>query len=248
VLETACRQAKSWLDQGLRFDHVSVNLSCRQFQDLNLLARIQEILERTGLETRYLELEITESAVMSNAAQAEQILGELKAMGVRLAVDDFGTGYSSLCYLKRLPIDVLKIDRGFITDLSVNVEDKAIVEAIVNLSHTLGLTTVAEGIELECDADLLRQLGCGLGQGYLFSKPLCSEEAAQWLKIVQERMLEQCLFGGRRGGQAATSCGAGLADAGPREMKRPGVNLMILWEEYRGAHPDGYGYSRSHRR
>jgi diguanylate cyclase (GGDEF)-like protein/PAS domain S-box-containing protein len=188
VLETACRDVRNWLDQGLEIDHVSVNLSCRQFQDMNLVERIKEILERTGLAATKLELEITETAVMSNAAQAAQVLNELKSMGIRLAVDDFGTGYSSLSYLKRLPIDVLKIDRSFISDLGSNSEDKAIVEAIVNLGHTLGLTTVAEGVESQYEADFLRKLGCDMGQGYLFSKPLSHSKADQWLRMTHEKM------------------------------------------------------------
>ncbi len=188
VLETACRQVKQWLDKDLPVDHVSVNLSCRQFQDLKLLERIKDILTRTGLDPARLELEITESTVMSNAAQAAQVLQELKDMGVRLAVDDFGTGYSSLSYLKRLPIDVLKIDRGFITDLGSNSEDLAIVEAIVNLGQTLELTTVAEGVESQVEADLLCKLGCDMAQGYLYSKPLSAERAGQWLRMSEERM------------------------------------------------------------
>ncbi|TAN52141.1 MAG: EAL domain-containing protein [Rhodospirillales bacterium] len=188
VLETACRQVKQWQDQNLPIGQVSVNLSCRQFQDLKLVERVTDILERTGLDPTSLELEITETAVMANAAQAAQILKGLKALGISLSVDDFGTGYSSLSYLKRLPIDVLKIDRGFISDLGSNSEDKAIVDAIVQLGHSLNLTTVAEGVESELEADLLRRLGCDMAQGYLFSKPLSHDKLAQWLRMSHERM------------------------------------------------------------
>ncbi|MBF0167821.1 MAG: EAL domain-containing protein [Alphaproteobacteria bacterium] len=186
VLETACKQLRLWQDQNLPIAHVSVNLSCRQFQDMRLVERVIDILERTGLDPTCLELEITETAVMANAAQAEQVLKALKALGIRLSVDDFGTGYSSLNYLKRLPIDILKIDRGFISDLGSNSEDKAIVEAIVRLGHSLHLTTVAEGVESELEADLLSKLGCDIGQGYLFAKPLSASSLAQWLRMSHE--------------------------------------------------------------
>jgi EAL domain-containing protein (putative c-di-GMP-specific phosphodiesterase class I) len=151
---------------------VSVNLSGRQFAHSNLLEQITQILEVTGLDPRLLKLEITESVVMESVESAAGTLEKLRALGVELSIDDFGTGYSSLSYLHRLPIDTLKIDRSFVSRMADNNENKEIVRTIIMLAKTLGMGVIAEGVETNGQADLLRELGCQCVQGFLVSKPL----------------------------------------------------------------------------
>ncbi|MFP5486649.1 MAG: EAL domain-containing protein, partial [Gammaproteobacteria bacterium] len=152
------------------------NLSARQFRDRNLAAIVRHCLEDSRLPPRLLKLEITESAVMENAEQATAILGELKALGVSLAVDDFGTGYSSLAYLRRFPLDQLKIDYSFVHGMLEHPDNAAIVQGIIGLARSLRLQTVAEGVETVAQRDYLGNIGCDLMQGYLFSRPLPPEE------------------------------------------------------------------------
>jgi diguanylate cyclase (GGDEF)-like protein/PAS domain S-box-containing protein len=179
VLEQACRQMRRWLeeDRGLAF--VAVNLSCRLFRRAELYDEVAGVLAATGLAPRYLELEITESAVMEDPDTAEALLGRLRELGVRLAIDDFGTGYSSLQRLKRLPVHKLKIDQSFIRGLPTDQNDIAISRAVTALGRSLGLSVLAEGIETEAQAGFLRELGCDYGQGYLFSRPLPAAEVEQ---------------------------------------------------------------------
>jgi EAL domain-containing protein (putative c-di-GMP-specific phosphodiesterase class I) len=160
---------------------MSVNLSARQFRQPNIAEEVAEVLRETGLSPSCLVLEITESVMMDDARSSVDALRKLKDLGVRIAVDDFGTGYSSLSYLKRFPVDYLKIDRSFINGLSEDIEDAAIVQAVVTLAQTLGLQTVAEGVETTQQVSYLRALGCTLVQGYCFSKPLVSEAAGMML-------------------------------------------------------------------
>lgn len=181
VLKTACMQCKEWQDQGLPPIRVAVNLSARQFRNQDLLQSLVTILEETGLEPSWLELEITESAVMEHEEQAIETLHKFRKMGMRVAMDDFGTGYSSLGYLKRLPIDVLKIDRAFIKDLPDESGDLAIVETVIALARTLGLEVVAEGVETKSQLDLLKNLGCDCVQGYLFSRPVPADQLTEML-------------------------------------------------------------------
>jgi diguanylate cyclase (GGDEF)-like protein/PAS domain S-box-containing protein len=176
VLHTACAQNRAWQAAGYAPLRVAVNLSGRQFSQENLIESIQRILGSTGLDPRYLEIEITESVVMQNAKEAIDTLSSLKAMGLHIAVDDFGTGYSSLSYLKRFPIDVLKIDRSFIRDIPANPDDMAITSTIIAMARSLNLSTVAEGVETDQQFGFLRQCGCSAAQGYLFSKPVPAEE------------------------------------------------------------------------
>ncbi len=176
VLAEACSQARAWQDRypgppGLL---MSVNLSVRQFQHPELVEEIEQILRETGLAAGSLKLEITESVVMEDADANIVTLRKLDALGVRLEIDDFGTGYSSLGYLKRFPVDVLKIDRSFVAGLGRDPEDTAIVRAVISLAHTLGLAVTAEGIETAEQLVHLREMGCELGQGYFFSQPLPS--------------------------------------------------------------------------
>ena len=176
VLRQACVQTKAWQRRGMPGLVVAVNISGVQFRQRDLVQTVSEILEESGLDARYLELEITESVVMEDAAQAKAMLEQLHAMGVGLSIDDFGTGYSSLSYLRRFPIQKLKIDQTFIHDILVNGEDASIVQAIVALAKGLRLQVVAEGVERKDQLDFLRGLGKGEYQGFLFSKPVPAPE------------------------------------------------------------------------
>jgi diguanylate cyclase (GGDEF)-like protein/PAS domain S-box-containing protein len=182
VLREACRQNKAWQDSGFAALPVSVNVSAAQFHRGDLLAEVERVLAETGLEGRYLELELTESLLMDEAIVGEVLLG-LRSLGVKLVIDDFGTGYSSLSYLKRYPIDKLKIDRSFIDDLGKDADDRAIASAIINLAKTLKLTALAEGVERQEQLDFLRAHGCDEFQGYLAGNPVAPEEFAAFLRV-----------------------------------------------------------------
>jgi EAL domain-containing protein (putative c-di-GMP-specific phosphodiesterase class I) len=170
VLQTACAQNKAWQDAGLAPIVVSVNVSPRQFRHESLVQTVAEALRSTGLEARYLELELTESMVMHDAPQLVAMLDELKELGVKIAVDDFGTGYSSLSYLKRFPVDRLKVDRSFVEHMTTEADDATIVRAIIALGHNLGLKVVAEGVETAQQARALRAYQCDEAQGFLFAR------------------------------------------------------------------------------
>ena len=176
VLRAACRQLMRWQQAGAPALRMAVNLSARQFRDANLVHIVRAALEETGLPPRLLKLEVTESSVMDNATQAVTILTELKNIGVSLSVDDFGTGYSSLAYLRRFPIDQLKIDRSFVQESVEHPESAAIVQGIISLARSLRLQTVAEGVETAAQRALLHQAGCDKMQGFLFSRPLPPDE------------------------------------------------------------------------
>jgi diguanylate cyclase (GGDEF)-like protein len=186
VLQTACRQAARWrrsrpatADTPAPF--VSVNLSARQFMAADLVEDVVAILAETGLEPGALELEITESVVMDQSETGIRVLRELRDLGARLVLDDFGTGYSSLAYLKHLPLDTIKIDRSFVAGLD-EIADRSIVDAVIALAHGLGIGVVAEGIETPRQAERLRELGCDLGQGYLFSRPVPAAATGRLLR------------------------------------------------------------------
>jgi diguanylate cyclase (GGDEF)-like protein/PAS domain S-box-containing protein len=172
VLETACSQNKAWQDAGLEPLVVSVNVSARQLRQDDFVQTVVAVLKKTGLEARYLEIELTESMVMHDAEKLVAMLDELKRIGVQMSVDDFGTGYSSLSYLKRFPVDRLKIDRSFVQDLMSDTDDATIVRTIIALGHNLGLHVVAEGVETAEQSDFLRQNDCDEAQGYFFGRPL----------------------------------------------------------------------------
>jgi diguanylate cyclase (GGDEF)-like protein/PAS domain S-box-containing protein len=174
VLREACRQARAWQADQLRLA-IKVNLSARQFVHPNLAEVVAEILAETGIDPALVYLEITETVLMEDVESTSAALSELKSLGVSLTVDDFGTGYSSLAYLKRFPVDEIKIDRNFVAGLLSDQEDQAIVTAIINLAHTLGVVAVAEGVESIDQMRRLRELGCDLGQGYHFGRPLPPE-------------------------------------------------------------------------
>jgi diguanylate cyclase (GGDEF)-like protein len=182
VLETACRQATAWRDQRPAGEALlmSVNLSARQFGQSDLVEQVAEIVAETGMDPSILELEITESVVMDQSEAGIRTLRRLRDLGVRLVLDDFGTGYSSLGYLKHLPLDTIKIDQLFVAGLADGA-DRSIVEAVIALAHGLGISVVAEGIETERQFATLRSMGCDIGQGYLFARPLPADDATRLL-------------------------------------------------------------------
>jgi diguanylate cyclase (GGDEF)-like protein/PAS domain S-box-containing protein len=189
ILRTACAQNKAWQDAGLMPMRLSVNFSARQFQQPTFISDINQILKDTNLDPRWLELELTESSIMKDPEEAIGKLHELKLMGIKVAVDDFGTGYSSLNYLKRFPIDTLKIDKTFVSDVCKDPHDTSIVRAIINLGHALDLTVIAEGVETKDQLQYLTALGCDAVQGFLFSKPLST-------KVFEELLMEQARVSG----------------------------------------------------
>jgi EAL domain-containing protein (putative c-di-GMP-specific phosphodiesterase class I) len=178
VLEQACHQLQDWhrRSEGGPQGSVEVNLSARQIDDPQIVATIEEILSRTGLPPEYLTLEITESALMKDAAAALVVLQALKDIGVLLAIDDFGTGYSSLSYLQRFPLDILKVDQMFVHELGEDGGGYEIVSAVISLAHALGLEVVAEGVESTQQLEILRSLDCDFAQGFLFSRPVPASE------------------------------------------------------------------------
>jgi EAL domain-containing protein (putative c-di-GMP-specific phosphodiesterase class I) len=159
---------------------VSVNLSARQLKRQDLTETVKGVLQSTGLEGRCLSLDITETLYITVLEGNTKALDDLRRMGVRISVDDFGMGYSSLSYLKRLPVDTLKVDRSFVAGLGEDAEDTAIVRMIIELAHTLGISIIAEGVESEQQAEQLKQMGCDLGQGFHFSEPLSPEESSRF--------------------------------------------------------------------
>jgi diguanylate cyclase (GGDEF)-like protein/PAS domain S-box-containing protein len=172
ILEEACRQTKKLLDEGFTIGHVAVNLSARQFRDRRLVARVSDILRRTGLDPSRLELEITEGVVMYDIDAVIGKMKELKALGVLLSIDDFGTGYSSLSYLRRFPIDRIKIDQSFTREIESSPDAAAIARAVIDLGRALGLRVIAEGVEREGQLRFLRASGCHEIQGYIYARPL----------------------------------------------------------------------------
>jgi EAL domain-containing protein (putative c-di-GMP-specific phosphodiesterase class I) len=161
---------------------VAVNLSARQFGHTGELASIEAALAEAGLAPRCLEIELTESLIMKDVDQAVRILKDLKRLGVTLSIDDFGTGYSSLAYLKRFPLDILKIDRSFVADVNTDPDDAAIVSSIISLAHNLRLKVIAEGVETGEQLAYLRQQGCDQMQGYYFSRPVAFDRIAALMR------------------------------------------------------------------
>ena len=182
VLKTACAQHKAWKDAGLTGICMSVNLSARQLEQAGLLQSVQDVIEDFDLKPGDLELELTESIIMNNAEKTIEILNSISRLGVGFSVDDFGTGYSSLAYLKRFPIQTIKIDRAFVKDITTDPDDESIVKAIIAMSRSLKLEIIAEGVESEAQAIFLQQYGCNYMQGFLFSKPVPAAEFAALLE------------------------------------------------------------------
>jgi diguanylate cyclase (GGDEF)-like protein/PAS domain S-box-containing protein len=186
VLREACRQACEWQRQGLVPLRVSVNLSVHQLRQGKLVSLVRQVLEESGLEPRYLELELTESQLLDSVEHIISTFQQLRELGVKLAIDDFGTGYSSLSYLKRFPVDYVKIDQAFIRGLGEGTEDAAITQAIIAMAHSLGLKVVAEGVENQVQLDFLKANGCDEVQGYLISRPL---EAAALATLLTQGLI-----------------------------------------------------------
>jgi EAL domain-containing protein (putative c-di-GMP-specific phosphodiesterase class I) len=187
VMKTACIQLKDWMDRKGCNLRVAVNLSGRQLDNGGLVQRVSQALKVSGLPPENLELEITESAIMENAESVISVLEDLRAQGIQLAVDDFGTGYSSLNYLKRFPINLLKIDRSFVSDILTDKNDSEIVSTIITLAHKMGLKVTAEGVETKEQKDYLRKEGCDYMQGYLLGKPVpATEFESLYLSTVSE--------------------------------------------------------------
>jgi EAL domain-containing protein (putative c-di-GMP-specific phosphodiesterase class I) len=186
VLREACRQNRAWQDAGLPHLRVAVNLSAYQFRQRDLPEFIAQVLQEERLLPSCLELEVTESVVMHNPADAARILERLHGQGIHISVDDFGTGYSSLSYLKQFRLDTLKIDRSFVRDISSDADDAAIVRSVIALAHSLRLKVIAEGVETDEQLDFLRELGCDEYQGYLRSKPLPAAQFEELLRKAQE--------------------------------------------------------------
>lgn len=186
VLRTSCTQVKKWRDEGMSLPQIAVNVSVKQFSHIGFVPLIKHVLEDTGLEPEVLELEITESVLMKDGDQAFLTLNQLKDLGVSLAIDDFGTGYSNLAYLKRFPIDRLKIDKAFISAENVDVEDQAIVTAIISMADSLEMAVTAEGVETKGQLEFLKSQQCNDVQGYLLSRPLSTDNASDFLQSNKE--------------------------------------------------------------
>ena len=181
-LPAACRQAAEWQRAGLGALNVSVNLSVRQTKDEGLIGDILSALRDAGLPPQQLELEITETVLMENVCDNVMLLNRVQTEGIRLSIDDFGTGYSSMAYLKRFPIDQLKIDRTFVRDIPGDGDDEAITTAIIAMAHSLGLSVVAEGVETEQQLRFLREAGCDLVQGFYIARPMPAEQFAAHMR------------------------------------------------------------------
>lgn len=202
VIRTACKQCKQWEQQGLGHFRMAVNVSVRQFSQPDLVEYIASILSETGLEAHRLDIELTESLIMSDVDRSIDVLQRLKAIGVHMSIDDFGTGYSSLAYLKRFPIDMLKIDQAFVRDIETSTDDVAIVKAIISMAHSLGVRVIAEGVETEAHCEFLRHNLCDEIQGYFFSRPVDPVRLADILAqnqrlpdhLLRHRQAKRCLL------------------------------------------------------
>lgn len=187
VIRTACRQLREWDQSGMEPIKIAINVSAEQFLDENLTSYFASAIKENGIDSTFLEIEITESSLMADAKKTVEVLQELKMLGVRISIDDFGTGYSSLAYLRKFPIDKLKIDIAFIRDVTTNASDAAITTAIINMAHSLNMKVIAEGVETREQLEFLRARKCDEFQGYYFSKPL---PAVELEKLQKKALLE----------------------------------------------------------
>ncbi|MGA2225839.1 MAG: bifunctional diguanylate cyclase/phosphodiesterase, partial [Syntrophobacteraceae bacterium] len=194
VLSTACIFNEALQKMGMSPIRMAVNISSIQFRPYSLVASITRALKESGLDSSLLEIELTESAIMKNMEESSSILRELKQMGLRVAIDDFGTGYSSLAYLKRFPLDILKIDRSFIRDIPGDRDNEAIAAAIIAMAHSLNLEVIAEGVETEIQLAFVREHGCDAVQGYFYSPALPGEEIKEFLRTNLELMAGAARF------------------------------------------------------
>jgi EAL domain-containing protein (putative c-di-GMP-specific phosphodiesterase class I) len=182
VLRSAVQQLKNWMDSGLEPMIIAVNLSAVQFRHPHLPELVTQILQEVKLPPKYLELELTEGVAMDDPLRAIEVMDDLHERGIRMSIDDFGTGYSSLSYLKKFKVYKLKIDQSFVRDITVDPEDKAIVAAIISMANSLGMHTIAEGVETADQLAFLRLQGCNEVQGYYFSKPLPVEQFETYVR------------------------------------------------------------------
>ena len=187
VLGQACAQFRAWQDEGIQLDYMAVNLSTRQFRQTNLVELVEAELKKNSMPGKFLELEITESVLLESNESVMDMLGRLKALGIKIAIDDFGTGYSSMAYLERLPLDTLKIDQGFISNIDDQGEGGAIAETIVAMAKALKKRVVAEGVETQGQANFLRKLDCHLLQGFFFCRALPAERIAAYIRETDLR-------------------------------------------------------------
>ena len=187
VLDEACRQNRAWIDSGLLRAPVAVNWSPSQLYRAGMVDRVADVLLATGLPPEYLEFELTETALATRPEEAARVLGQLSDLGVAISIDDFGTGYSSLAYLRRLPLDKLKIDRAFIRELAANESDATIVKAVISMAHSLQMEVIAEGVEMPEQLERLRAMGCDEYQGYLCSRPI---DAARFATFVRNQQID----------------------------------------------------------
>ncbi len=179
VIEHAIQQIKIWQSVNINIP-VAINLSARNLVDLSLPDTIETLLEQNNVESKWLEIEITESAFISDPGRAESVVNDINQLGISMAIDDFGTGYSSLSYLKRLPIQTLKIDRSFVDDMLQDDQDAAIVHSTIGLAHSFGLTVIAEGVENQDTLEALSALNCEHAQGFHICRPIPPDEFIQW--------------------------------------------------------------------
>jgi EAL domain-containing protein (putative c-di-GMP-specific phosphodiesterase class I) len=191
VLSEACRQQVAWVNNGMGVFKIAVNMSSRQFRQDDLAERVANIIQRSGVDPHAVTLELTESMVMQDVSSTLMTLRSLKNLGLSISLDDFGTGYSSLSYLRRFPIDELKIDKSFINDIHVNPDDAAIAGAIIAMGLSLGLNVVAEGVEKNEQASLLKEMRCTQVQGYYFSKPVDASAFEAFVLKNQARRVEE---------------------------------------------------------
>jgi EAL domain-containing protein (putative c-di-GMP-specific phosphodiesterase class I) len=182
VIEEACRQNSRWQEDGMKIVPVSVNLSAYQLRNTEIVDVVRKALTSCALPSRFISLELTESTVMDRPERVTGILKEIQGLGVTIAIDDFGTGYSSLSHLQQFPIDVIKIDRSFVKDISGDPKDAVIANAIIKLAHGLGYKVLAEGVETEVQSDYLQGQGCDLVQGFFYGRPVLAKEFEQVLR------------------------------------------------------------------
>ena len=180
VMRAACKQLRAWRDAGLPPVVVAVNMSATEFNQRTLVEEVQLVLADTGIDPQWLEIELTETTLMKQSEHVLHTLQALRQLGVRLSIDDFGTGYSSLAYLKRYPLDKIKIDRSFVKDTPQDADDVSLIQAIIQMGRSLNLRTVAEGVETKAQWDMLQAMHCDLIQGYYLARPMAAEEALRW--------------------------------------------------------------------
>ncbi|MGB4927820.1 MAG: EAL domain-containing protein [Giesbergeria sp.] len=227
VIRTACAQSKAWERQGLGSFRMAVNVSVRQFAQPDLAEYIAAVLAETGLEPHSLEIELTESLLMQDVDRSIDILQQLKAIGLQMSIDDFGTGYSSLAYLKRFPIDLLKIDQAFVRDIETSLDDTAIVKAIISMAHSLGLRVIAEGVETEAQCNFLRLNMCDEIQGYFFSRPVDAARIGDLLAKDQRLAAHLLRFKRTKRSLLLVDDDPGVAHALQRLLRRENLEILI---------------------